>query len=55
MNKNRCNYKHSMKILCLYYFTPKLEIKPQLKAFTTLKLVDYFTPKLEIKPQPRQG
>ena len=33
------------------YFTPKLEIKPQLTLSATGSDGNYFTPKLEIKPQ----
>jgi len=34
-----------------HYFTPKLEIKPQLPVFAYSIIIYYFTPKLEIKPQ----
>ena len=34
-----------------YYFTPKLEIKPQRSDFFDCDESHYFTPKLEIKPQ----
>ena len=35
----------------LYYFTSKLEIKPQQGFLTGVEVVNYFTSKLEIKPQ----
>ena len=35
-----------------YYFTSKLEIKPQLELNFGPGVPDYFTSKLEIKPQP---
>ena len=34
-----------------YYFTPKLEIKPQQSDGIIKRRSNYFTPKLEIKPQ----
>ena len=34
-----------------YYFTSKIEIKPQLALVIFATMEDYFTSKIEIKPQ----
>ena len=34
-----------------YYFTSKIEIKPQLPAVLCRRRLHYFTSKIEIKPQ----
>ena len=38
--------------MMLHYYTPKLEIKPQLRERRAENGIHYYTPKLEIKPQP---
>ena len=42
-------------LIGLDYFTPKLEIKPQLGIRESHSDTHYFTPKLEIKPQLAVG
>ena len=36
-----------------YYFTSKIEIKPQRLGYKGVDYTDYFTSKIEIKPQPK--
>ena len=46
------NSWRNMVLANSYYYTPKLEIKPQPGIVATSTFSDYYTPKLEIKPQP---
>ena len=38
-----------------YYFTSKIEIKPQPSLDNYIPNANYFTSKIEIKPQPWTG
>lgn len=48
---NQSKSLHNMVLYNSYYFTSKIEIKPQRFVITCLTVTDYFTSKIEIKPQ----